>query len=172
MDIVPTTLKDALIINLTAYGDHRGFFKEVFREKDYAERVTRSPFVQENISCSPRNVLRGLHYDPPMEKLVQVVHGRTYHVIVDLRPESPTYLKWEKFDLSGDRHIQIYVPSGFANGFYVVSDFAYVHYKQTTYYSPETEKILRWNDPAVGVRWPTDTPILSDRDRDAADYRG
>ena len=170
MDIVPTTLKDALIINLRAHGDHRGFFKEIFRAHDFAEQVSAVPFVQENISCSRHNVLRGLHYDPAMAKLVQVVSGRTYHVIVDLRRDSPTYLKWEAFDLSDDRHVQIFVPAGFANGFYVVSDIAYVHYKQTSYYNPATERILRWNDPVAGVKWPTDAPDLSDRDRTAPDY--
>jgi dTDP-4-dehydrorhamnose 3,5-epimerase len=170
MEIVPTGLKDALLIKLQAHGDHRGFFKEVFRANEYA-RLTDAPFVQENMSYSPRNVLRGLHYDPPMAKLVQVIYGRTFHVIVDLRRESPTYLKWESFDLSGDVHTQVFVPGGFANGFYVVSDFAYVHYKQTTYYNPATERILRWNDPVVGVKWPSDNPILSERDRTAPDYR-
>lgn len=169
MDIVPTTLQDALLITLKAHGDSRGFFKEVFRENEYL-KIAKAPFVQENISFSSRNVLRGLHYDPPMAKLVQVIYGRTFHVIVDLRPGSPTYLKWESFDLSGDTHTQVFVPAGFANGFYVVSDVAYVHYKQTTYYNPETERILRWNDSAIGVKWPTDNPILSERDRTAPDY--
>jgi dTDP-4-dehydrorhamnose 3,5-epimerase len=170
MDIVPTTLKDALLIKLKAHGDSRGFFKEVFRENDYA-KISSAPFVQENISFSARNVLRGLHYDPAMAKLVQVIYGHTFHVIVDLRPESPTYLKWESFDLSGDTHTQVFVPAGFANGFYVVSDVAYVHYKQTTYYNPNTERILRWNDPSVGVKWPTNDPVLSERDRTAPDYQ-
>ena len=170
MDIVPTTLKDALVINLQAHGDHRGFFKEIFRANDFAKLVSSVPFVQENISCSRKNVLRGLHYDPAMAKLVQVVHGRTYHVIVDLRPDSPTYLKWESFDLAGDNHRLIYVPVMFANGFYTVSDSAYVHYKQTSYWNPATERILRWNDPTVGVKWPNDAPDLSDRDRSAPDY--
>ena len=171
MDIVPTTLQGARIINLNAHGDHRGFFKEIFRACDFHERVSPAPFVQENLSCSVRNVLRGLHYDPAMAKLVQVVHGRTYHVIADMRPDSPTYLKWESFDLSGDHHRLIYVPAMFANGFYTVSDIAYAHYKQTSYYNPATERILRWNDPAVGVKWPSDTPDLSDRDRNAPDCR-
>lgn len=170
MDIVPTTLKDALVINLKAYRDHRGFFKETFRAHDFAARVSAIPFVQENISCSVRNALRGLHYDPAMAKLVQVVYGRTYHVIVDLRPDSPTFLKWESFDLSGDHHRLIYVPAMFANGFYTMSESAYVHYKQTSYYNPATERILRWNDPTVGVSWPTEAPDLSDRDRTAPDY--
>lgn len=170
MEIVPTTLKDALLIKLKAHGDHRGFFKEVFRANEY-DTVTRAPFVQENISYSLRNVLRGLHYDPPMAKLVQVISGRTFHVIVDLRPDSPTYLKWQSFDLSADIHTQLFVPGGFANGFYVVSDGAYVHYKQTSYYNPATERILRWNDPVVGVKWPTETPTLSERDRNAPDYQ-
>ena len=170
MNVAPTTLKDALVITPTAHHDHRGFFKEIFRAEEYAANVTPARFVQENISCSRANVLRGLHYDPAMAKLVQVLHGRTYHVIVDLRRESPTYLKWEAFDLSGENHKQIFVPAGFANGFYVVSDLAYVHYKQTSYWDASAERILRWNDPAVGVKWPTDTPLLSDRDRDADDF--
>jgi dTDP-4-dehydrorhamnose 3,5-epimerase len=106
-----------------------------------------------------------------MAKLVQVVSGATYHVIADMRPDSTTYLKWEAFELSGENHRQVFVPAGFANGFYVLSDAAYVHYKQNVYYDPAKEQIVRWDDPALGVKWPTQAPLLSDKDRAAADYR-
>lgn len=170
LTVTPTSLKDALLISSKHYGDQRGFFKEVFRSDELAAAGLTVDFVQENVSLSYRGVLRGLHIVDGMAKLVQVISGATYHVIADMRPDSPTYLKWEAFELSGDNHRQVFVPPGFGNGFYVTSDAAYVHYKQNQYYDPSRERIVRWNDPLLGITWPTDTPILSEKDRLAPDY--
>jgi dTDP-4-dehydrorhamnose 3,5-epimerase len=167
----PTSLNGALIITPRHHGDDRGFFKEVFRTDELGPAQLGVEFIQDNVSLSRRGVLRGLHMVDGMAKLVQVISGITYHVIADMRPDSPTYLKWEAFELSGDNHKLLFVPSGFANGFYVLSDAAYVHYKQNVYYDPRHEQIVRWNDPVLGVKWPTDTPLLSDKDRVAPDYR-
>ena len=167
--VEPTSLDGALIVTPKQYGDERGFFKEVFRADELGTRRLGVEFVQENVSLSHRGVLRGLHMVDGMAKLVQVISGTTYHVIADLRPNSTTYLKWQSFELSGENHKQVFVPVGFANGFYVISDVAYVYYKQNVYYDPAKERIVRWNDRALGVKWPTDSPILSEKDRSAPD---
>jgi dTDP-4-dehydrorhamnose 3,5-epimerase len=169
--VEPTSLKGALIITPQHYGDGRGFFKEVFRADELGPARLGVEFVQDNVSLSHRGVLRGLHMVDGMAKLVQVISGATYHVIADMRPDSTTYLKWEAFELSGENHRQVFVPDGFANGFYVLSDAAYVYYKQNVYYDPAKEQIVRWDDPALGVKWPTQSPLLSGKDRAAADYR-
>jgi len=170
LTIHSASLKDVRVITSRAYEDDRGLFKEVFRADFLAAAEIDINFVQDNVSRSRRGVLRGLHMVAGMAKLVQVISGSTYHVIADMRRESPTYLQWESFDLSGDVHTQLFVPAGFVNGFYVVSDQAYVHYKQNVYYTPANEQVVRWNDPVLGVKWPTDSPILSDKDRAAPDY--
>jgi len=169
--VEPTSLKDALIVTPRHYGDSRGLFKEVFRADELGPARLGVEFVQDNVSLSRRGVLRGLHMVAGMAKLVQVISGATYHVIADMRPDSTTYLKWEAFELSGENHRQVFVPDGFVNGFYVLSDAAYVYYKQNVYYDPAKERIVRWDDPALGVKWPTQAPLLSDKDRAAADYR-
>ena len=171
MRVLPTDLTDARIVVSDPFEDHRGFFKETFRANRFAEFGITTEFVQDNISRSTKSVLRGMHYDFDVAKLVQVVYGQTYHVIADMRPGSPTYCKWQSFILSHENHKQIYVPPGFANGFYVLSDMAFVYYKQGTYFSQAGERQLRWNDPAVDVRWPSDAPILSEKDRNVPDYR-
>lgn len=161
---IPTQLEDAILIEPTAYEDFRGYFKETYRRSDYADLGIRDDFVQENISWSRKDVVRGLHYDQRLSKLVQVIHGRTYHVIADLREDSPTYRRWQAFILSDQNHRQVYVPRGFANGFLVLSDEVWVHYKQSDYYNPETSRVLAWNDPEIGVKWPVANPILSEQD--------
>jgi dTDP-4-dehydrorhamnose 3,5-epimerase len=171
MKAVQAALKDALIIVPEAHEDYRGFFMESFRASDYAAAGITTEFVQENLSHSTRGVLRGLHYDPNVAKLLQVVYGRTYHVIADMRPESPTYCQWQSFILSHENHKQVYVPPGCANGFYVLSEVVYVHYKQGTYFNPATERQVRWNDPVLGVKWPVEAPLLSEKDRRVPDYQ-
>lgn len=161
---IPTKFKDAMLIEPTVHEDFRGFFKETFRANEYAELGIAEPFVQENVSWSTRHVLRGLHYDFNVAKLVQVVYGRTYHVIVDMREESETFRQWQAFILSHRNHRQVFVPKGFANGFLVLSDQAFVHYKQSAYFNPQTAQNLAWNDPEVRVEWPVDKPILSAQD--------
>ena len=168
--VEPTSLQGPLLITPQHHDDTRGFFKEVFRADELAGVFAGVEFVQENVSLSHRGVLRGLHMVAGMAKLIQVISGAIYHVIVDMREDSATYLKWESFELSGDNHKQVFVPEGFLNGFYVLSDAAYVYYKQNVYYDPAKEQIVRWNDSVLGVKWPTDSPILSDKDRLAQDF--
>lgn len=153
---------------LRPYPDERGLFKETFRLSDYDSAGT-DPFVQDNVSQSQRDVLRGLHWDPRLSKLTQVLLGQTFHVLVDVRPGSSTYGVSESFDLDADNHEQLFVPSGVANGFLVRSEIAIVHYRQTAYYNPATERILRWNDPFVSIDWPSAAPLLSRKDREAPD---
>jgi dTDP-4-dehydrorhamnose 3,5-epimerase len=171
MIIHPTRIVGALIVIPDVYPDPRGSFKETFRVSEYAKGGITAAFVQDNVSRSTKGVLRGLHYDVNVTKLVQVICGETYHVIADMRQDSPTYLHWQAFTLSDEGHQQVFVPPGVANGFYVLSDVAFVHYKQGTYYNPATDRCVRWNDPALNVAWPGDVPILSDKDRLAPDYR-
>jgi len=161
---INTKFKEAFLIKHYAFEDFRGFFKETYRKKDYAEFGINTDFIQDNISWSYKNVLRGMHYDYNVAKLVQVIYGRTYHVIVDMRKNSSTYKQWQAFILSGTNHLQIYVPKGFANGFLTLSEHAWVHYKQDNYYTTKGNKILKWNDPEVGIIWPTENPILSEQD--------
>ena len=113
-------------------------------------------WVQDSVSRSSRNVLRGMHIDPRMAKLVQALEGTIFNVIVDLRPGSPTYRRWEGFVLSEDNHHQLYVPAGFAHGFLAQSDEVVVMYKMSAHYDPAFESGMRWNDPAVGIEWPLD----------------
>lgn len=162
--VVPTRFDTALLIRPVVHEDYRGYFKEIFRRSDYAALGITDEFVQENISYSTRHVLRGMHYDTGMAKLVQVIYGRTFHVIVDLREGSPTYRQWQSFILSHHNHLQVYVPKGFANGFLVLSDEVWVHYRQSAYYDPARAQTLLWNDPAIGIKWPVAQPILSEQD--------
>jgi len=151
------------------HADPRGSFRETCRATVFESLGLDCQFVQDNISESVGGVLRGLHYADGMAKLTQVVYGDTYHVIADMRPNSPTYREWQAFELSYRTPNLLYVPAGVANGFYVVSERASVHYKQTRYYDPGAERRVRWNDPALAVDWPTTNPRLSDQDRDIPD---
>lgn len=170
MQVTQSKIPGALVLVPTVHHDHRGFFKETFRAEEYRQLGIDVDFVQDNISFSTRGVLRGLHYDVNVSKLVQVVFGRTYHVIADMRPASPAYLQWEAFEFSHDAHKEVFVPAGVANGFVVLSDIAYVHYKQGTYWNPASDRTVRWDDPILGVTWPIDAPVLSAKDRDAPRY--
>jgi dTDP-4-dehydrorhamnose 3,5-epimerase len=161
---IKTRFDDAFLIEPVVNEDYRGYFKETFRQNVYRELGIETDFVQDNISWSYKNVLRGMHYDLNVAKLVQVVYGRTFHVIVDMRDKSPTYKQWQSFILSDANHRLIFVPRGFANGFLVLSDMAIVHYKQGTYWNAATDKTLIWDDPSVGIKWPIQNPILSEKD--------
>ncbi len=161
---VKTKFKEAVLIEPVVHEDYRGYFKETYKKNVYQELGIQTDFVQDNISLSYKNVLRGMHYDFNVAKLVQVVKGRTYHVIADMREDSPTFKQWQSFILSDSNHRQLFVPAGFANGFLVLSDIALVQYKQGTYWSAETDQGFLWNDPLVGIRWPIKDPILSEKD--------
>jgi dTDP-4-dehydrorhamnose 3,5-epimerase len=168
MNVIRTTIPDVLVIEPQVFRDPRGFFKETFQSKRYAEAGIDAEFVQDNISRSRRGTLRGLHFqiEHAQAKLVQALSGRIFDVAVDLRRKSPTFGHWVGRELSDENHHQMYIPPGFAHGFCVVSETADLFYKCTDFYYPEHERTLLWNDPAVGIRWPLETePVLSDKDR-------
>jgi dTDP-4-dehydrorhamnose 3,5-epimerase len=163
--VLDTTFSDAKIYVPDVYLDERGFFKETYSRDKYAKAGLHDVWVQDSVSRSRRNVLRGMHVDPRMAKLVQALVGTIYDVIVDLRPDSPTFRRWEGFELSAENHHQLYVPAGFAHGFLAQSDEVVVMYKMSAHYDPAFEGGVRWNDPAVGIEWPLDgPPILSAKD--------
>jgi len=162
-----TRLEGVLLIEPTVHLDSRGRFFESFRKDKYLAMGIKDEFVQENQSLSSKNVLRGLHYrvDPEQAKLVRVVKGEVFDVVVDIRKDSPTFGNWQGFNLSDANGLQLYVPVGFAHGFCVLSDEAEFLYKVTQYYSAEKEKGIMWNDPDIGIDWPVSDPILSDKDQ-------
>ena len=166
MQFTPTSLPGVLVIEPNVFGDARGFFMESFRRELFAEAGIPE-LVQDNHSRSVKNTLRGLHFQYPhgQGKLIRVVRGTVFDVLVDVRAGSPTFGQWEGHWLSDENHRQLWVPPGFAHGFCVTSDSADFLYKCSEYYHPETEHTLLWNDPGIGVQWPVDEPILSDKDQ-------
>lgn len=171
MNAISTAIADLLILEPKVFGDDRGFFFESFNERRFLDAIQASEpihFVQDNHSKSARNVLRGLHYQirQPQGKLVRVVAGEVFDVVVDLRRSSPAFGKWVGVTLSADNKRQLWVPPGFAHGFVVTSESAEFLYKTTDYWAPEHERCIAWNDPAIGIDWPIDTaPSLSEKDR-------
>lgn len=173
MNIIRTKLKDCVIIEPKVYGDHRGFFLETFQADRYREMAgINLPFVQDNHSRSAKGVLRGLHFQKtkPQGKLVRVVSGEVYDVVVDIRQCSSSFGQWEGVTLSGVNKRQLWIPPGFAHGFVVLSDTADFEYKCTAYYDPADEGSLIWNDPAIAIVWPLESPILSDNDSRAKTF--
>jgi dTDP-4-dehydrorhamnose 3,5-epimerase len=163
--VIDTDFPDAKIYIPDVFEDPRGYFKETYSSDKYAAAGMHDLWVQDSVSRSKRHVIRGMHYDMRMAKLVQVLQGRIFDVIVDARPESPTYRKWQGFELSAANHHQLYVPRGFAHGFLALGDDNIVHYKMTALFDPSQERIMSWRDPRVGIRWPLDgEPILSRKD--------
>ena len=171
MDFRPTAIPDVVLVEPLVHGDGRGFFMETFRAREFAEAGIEGPFVQDNHSASGKGVLRGLHYQIPhaQGKLVRVIRGSVFDVAVDLRRSSPSFGQWVGEILSADNKRQLWVPAGFAHGFLVLEDGTEFVYKCTDYYSPPDEHALRWDDPAVGIRWPVldRPPILSAKDSNA-----
>ena len=166
MKVSQTELDGVLLIEPTVHHDSRGRFFESYAKEKYRAVGIQEDFVQDNQSLSNKNVLRGLHYRiaPEQSKLVRVVKGEVFDVVVDIRKSSPTFGKWQSFILSDTNHLQLYVPVGFAHGFWVLSDTMEFLYKVSEYYSGEKEKGLVWNDPDIGIDWPISDPILSDKD--------
>jgi dTDP-4-dehydrorhamnose 3,5-epimerase len=162
-----TELDGLVLIEPTVHGDERGFLVETFRESALAELGIDVEFVQDNHSRSSGRVLRGIHMQRGQAKLVRCPRGRVWDVAVDLRPDSPTYKRWEGHDLDGERHRQLFIPAGFGHGFCLLSDEADVIYRLSTYYDPELETGVAWNDPEIGIEWPITEPVLSERDRTA-----
>lgn len=164
-----TTLDGLVLIEVGINGDERGFLLETFREDEWRELGVGVPFVQENHSRSGRGILRGVHFqtEPGQAKLVRCSRGAIWDVAVDLRRDSPTYRRWEGHELSDTNGRQLFVPVGFGHGFCVLSDEADVAYKLSSYYDPATEAGFAWDDPDVGIEWPVDGPVVSERDRSA-----
>ncbi len=169
MKAVPTSIADVLVIEPAVFGDARGFFYESWNRRRFSELVGRDvDFVQDNHSMSARGVLRGLHYQvrQAQGKLVRVVAGEVYDVVVDLRRSSPTFGRSVGISLSAENRRMLWVPEGFAHGFLVTSETAEFLYKTTDYYAPEHERSLLWNDPALGIDWPLEgrEPVLKPKD--------
>jgi dTDP-4-dehydrorhamnose 3,5-epimerase len=164
---------ELVLIDPEVFGDDRGFFFESFNQSRFDELVGEPvAFVQDNHSRSTKGVLRGLHYQlPPAEqgKLVRVSRGAVYDVAVDIRRSSPGFGTWVGYELSEENFLQLWVPPGFAHGFLALTDIADVQYKTTSYYAPELDRSLRWDDPDIGVDWPLDglAPLVSPKDQAA-----
>jgi dTDP-4-dehydrorhamnose 3,5-epimerase len=169
MKVIRTSIPEVLIFEPQVFGDARGFLMESWNARRFCDAVgSNISFVQDNHSRSRRGVLRGLHYQikQPQGKLVRVAAGRVFDAAVDLRKSSPTFGRWAGAELSGDNHRQLWIPAGFAHGFLVLSDSADFLYKTTDYYAPQHERSVLWNDPAIGIDWPTDgEPTLSAKDK-------
>lgn len=168
MNVISSKIAGVKTILPKVFGDARGFFLETFEKKRYQEMLDIDlDFVQDNHSRSSKGVLRGLHFQTqnPQGKLVRVVRGEVFDVAVDIRPGSPTFGQWEGVILSEENKTQFWVPPGLAHGFVVLSDIADFEYKCTNYYDPASEGCLIWNDPTVGIEWPIETPLLSEKDK-------
>jgi dTDP-4-dehydrorhamnose 3,5-epimerase len=170
--VTPTAIPDVLLVQPVVHGDHRGFFVETWHNARYAAAGITGPFVQDNHSRSVRHTLRGLHYQVgrPQGKLVRTATGTVFDVAVDLRRSSLTFGRWVSAVLSDENHHQLWIPPGFAHGFYVLSGHADVVYKCTTVYAPDLDRALRWDDPRLGIEWPLSdgaAPLLSPRDASA-----
>ena len=163
---IDTQIDGLVLLEVQAHGDERGFLLESFREDAWREAGVDVEFVQENHSRSSEGILRGLHFQtrPGQAKLVRCVRGAVWDVAVDLRRDSPTYRRWDGYELSDANNRQLFVPAGFGHGFCVLSDLADVAYKLSSYYDPETEAGIAWNDPDVAVEWPISDPQVSERD--------
>jgi dTDP-4-dehydrorhamnose 3,5-epimerase len=156
MKIIPTHIPDVLILEPQVFGDARGFFMETWNAKTFTDAGLDLNFVQDNHSRSRQGTLRGMHYQikHPQGKLVRVTSGKVFDVAVDLRQSSPTFGQWAGAELSDENHRMLWVPPGFAHGFYVMSESADFLYKCTDLYAPEYDRSLHWNDPSIGIEWP------------------
>jgi len=171
MEFVPTKIPDILLIKPKVYEDPRGYFMETYRVDRFSAGGIPHNFVQENQSRSQKGVLRGLHYQirHAQGKLVRVISGEIFDIAVDIRRSSPTFGQWVGIILSAENRHQLWIPEGFAHGFYVTSSYAEVVYKVTDYYAPEWERSILWNDSQIGIEWPLlgdSAPILSQKDMD------
>ncbi len=166
MQVEQTKLDGVLLVTPQVFGDDRGFFMETYNKSKASEAGLPSEFVQDNHSKSSKGVLRGLHYQSPQwqGKLVRVIQGEIFDVAVDIRDGSPSFGEWVGVYLNDENKQQLYVPPGFAHGFVVTSDTAEVVYKCTALYAPEQEGSLLWNDADIGIKWPTNEPLLSAKD--------
>lgn len=168
MNIIPTSIPDVVIIEPRVFADDRGYFFESFKENFFKEKIKEVRFVQDNVSKSSKNTIRGLHFQVgefAQGKLCQVVYGTVLDVAVDLRKDSPTFGRYVAVELSDRNKKQIWIPPGFAHGFSVLSDAAIFVYKCTNYYNKESERTLLYNDPALAIDWKVSSPIVSAKDQ-------
>ena len=171
MKVVATAIPDIKIIEPRVFGDHRGFFIETWNDQRFRDHGIDASFVQDNFSFSKHGTLRGLHYqiEQTQGKLMRVVHGEIYDVCVDVRRGSATFGQWVGVTLSAENHRSLWVPPGFAHGFFVTSESAAFEYKCTDYYAKAHERTLLWNDPALNIDWPIPEgldPLIADKDRE------
>lgn len=162
------SIPDVILIKPRIFSDERGFLMEIYKYSDFSKAGIPEHFVQDNHSMSRKSVLRGLHYqkNPKAQgKLIRCFKGKIFDVTVDIRKGSPTYGQWLDVELSDENNLMLYVPSGFAHGFLVLTDNAEVIYKCTEEYSPENDRGIIWNDPDIKITWPANNPILSDKDK-------
>ncbi len=152
-------------ITPSVFHDHRGLFVETYNEEFFDSIGIPIVFVRDAISVSHRNVLRGIHYDNRTWKLIQCLVGEIFFVVIDVREDSPTYLKWDSFLLSEENRCQVLVPPHHGNGHLVLSERCVFHYKLSEYYDPERERVFKWDDPRAAIEWPVANPILSKKDR-------
>ncbi len=168
MNIIKTDLPGVILVEPRVFGDARGFFFESFNQKLWYEQTgLDTNFVQDNHSCSGRNVLRGLHYQiqQPQGKLVRVIRGAVFDVAVDIRKSSSCFGRWVGVELSEENRRQMWIPEGFAHGFLVLSEVAEFLYKTTNYWAPQYERTIAWDDPDLAINWPLkNQPVLSEKD--------
>lgn len=169
MEVSHLRLEGLKLIKPKVFRDHRGFFLETFQQSMYEKAGIACSFMQDNHSFSQKGCIRGMHFQslPGQAKLIRAAIGKIYDVVVDIRPQSPTYGQWESVILDDESHHQLFIPVGFAHGFCVLSNEAHVLYKVSTPYDPKFEKGFRWDDPTVKIKWPVEHPIVSERDQQA-----
>ena len=163
-----TKIPEVILIKPKVFGDNRGFFMETYKESNFVENGIEEKFVQDNHSRSIKGVLRGLHYQlAPFEqgKLVRCIQGKIYDVAVDIRKSSPNFAKWVGVYLSENNKNMLYIPAGFAHGFYTISEVAEIVYKATKEYSSECDRGIIWKDPLINIKWPSKEVILSNKDK-------
>jgi dTDP-4-dehydrorhamnose 3,5-epimerase len=166
MEIHSTKFNEVVVISPRVFRDPRGYFFETFQAERYKEIGIACDFVQDNLSYSKKHALRGMHYQHPhgQAKLISVVRGEVLDVVVDVRKGSPTFGQWESVVLSAENHRQLFVPQGFAHGFCVLSEDVLFTYKCSDYYAPDAEHGIDWDDPDIGIKWPIEKPLLSEKD--------
>lgn len=169
MEVTEYPLAGLKLIKPKIFKDHRGFFFESYQQSSYEKIGIKCPFVQDNHSFSQKGCIRGLHFQsfPGQAKLVRVASGEIFDVAVDIRPDSPTFGQWKGVILNDQTHHQLFIPSGFAHGFSVLSEEAHVLYKVSSPYNAQFEKGFRWDDPTIKINWPVDHPTISERDQQA-----
>ena len=168
------SIPDVILVEPKVFSDDRGYFLESFKSSDFLLNHIPNYFVQDNLSFSKQNVIRGMHFQKkPKEqgKLVSVIKGRVLDIAVDLRKESPTFLKWIAVELNDKQHAMLYIPEGFAHGFLSLTEEVYLLYKCTNEYDPKFDAGIRWDDPDIGIEWPVNKPVVSEKDQHLPNFK-